>query len=155
MVLCITLDPPRKRVDSHSSSSPHFQAHRARCCQSAKFPRFSVLHTLPPLSFRSHSIGSANLDQLPPRSPRLSITTTPNYSPSAGGYYTYNSSTPPPSSRRKASYGGAELTSTLQPMPVPGSPWKRKLSQTMKSFVVSPRFHRKKYDGKFGVSDAP
>lgn len=138
-------------MDSQCSSSPHFQAHRARCSKSATCPRFSIQHTLPLPFFRSHSIGSANLDQLPPRSPRLSITTTPNYSPSAGGYYTYNTSTPPPSSRRKASYGGAELGSTLQPMPAPGSPWKRKLSQTMRSFVVSPRFHRKKYDGEFGV----
>ena len=44
------LDPPRKRVDSHSSSSPHFQTQRARCCKSAKFPRFRVQHTLLPPS---------------------------------------------------------------------------------------------------------
>lgn len=27
------------------------------------------------------------------------------------------------------------------------TPWKRKLSQTMKHLVVSPRLHRKRYDG--------
>ena len=104
---------------------------------------------------RSQSIGSANLDQIPPRSPRLSAATTPNYSPSATGYYTYTSATPPPKGR-KISYTGTESvvqgSSTLQVAPPssaahPALPWKRKLSKTMKHLVVSPRFHRKRYEG--------
>lgn len=42
-------------------------------------------------------------------------------------------------------------SSTLDPaammLPPPATQWKRKLSQTMKHLVVSPRFHRKRYDG--------
>lgn len=99
------------------------------------------------------------MDQVPPRSPRLSISTAPNYSPSSTGYYTYTSATPPPKGR-KVSYAGTETvvqsSATLQtslpvpggPPPPPGSPWKRKLSKTMKHLVpVSPRFHRKRYEG--------
>lgn len=107
---------------------------------------------------RSQSIGSANLDQVTARSPRLSVSTAPNYSPSATGYYTYTSATPPLNKGRKISYAGTEAvaqpSSTLQAgiqvpgsIPPPGSPWKRKLSKTMKHLVVSPRFHRKRYDG--------
>ena len=98
---------------------------------------------------RSQSIGSANLDQHPSRSPRL----TPNsqYSPSTAGYYTY-SSTPPPPRGRKTSYAGHEAgssaTLTLPPSQSPGSPWKRKLSKTMKNFMGSPRFHRRRMDCK-------
>lgn len=36
--------------------------------------------------------------------------------------------------------------------PPPGSPWKRKLSKTMKHLVVSPRFHRKRYEGSEGTA---
>lgn len=109
--------------------------------------------------FRAQSIGSANLDPLPPRSPRLSaITTNPNYSPSAQGYYTYSTSTPPATRVRKSSQAPIPAdtavsqtgSSTLDPtamMPPTATPWKRKLSQTMKHLVVSPRFHRKRYDG--------
>lgn len=108
--------------------------------------------------FRSQSIGSANLDHIPARSPRLSVATTPSYSPSATGYYTYSSATPPLNKGRKISYSGTDTvvhgSSTLQAgvpalgvVPAPGSPWKRKLSKTMKHLVVSPRFHRKRYDG--------
>lgn len=111
------------------------------------------------LLFRAQSIGSANIDVLPPRSPRLSVTTKPNYSPSAQGYYTYSTSTPPTTRVRKSSHVQSADTaisqtgssSTLDPstiMPPPAAtPWKRKLSQTMKHLVVSPRFHRKRYDG--------
>ena len=114
--------------------------------------------------FRSQSIGSANLDQIPSRSPRLSVATTPNYSPSATGYYTYTSATPPLTKGRKVSYAGTEAvvqgSSTLQVgVPAigggglpPGSPWKRKLSKTMKHLVVSPRFHRKKYEASGGAA---
>lgn len=105
--------------------------------------------------FRAHSIGSANLDQLPPRSPRLSVATAPNYSPSAQGYYTYNAATPPTTRVRKTTTDSltspAGSNSTLDPAsmmpPSVATPWKRKLSQTMKHLVVSPRFHRKRYDG--------
>ena len=108
------------------------------------------------LSLRAQSIGSANLDQLPPRSPRLSVTAATNYSPSAQGYYTY--STPPAARVRKTSHATADIlspqvgnSSTLDSATMmtsqPAAPWKRKLSQTMKHLVVSPRFHRKRYDG--------
>ena len=106
--------------------------------------------------FRAQSIGSANLDQLPPRSPRLSAATAPNYSPSAQGYYTYSTATPPATRVRKVSQAPADglntgSSSTLDSSVVMGqpaaAPWKRKLSQTMKHLVVSPRFHRKRYDG--------
>jgi hypothetical protein len=107
---------------------------------------------------RAQSIGSANLDPLPPRSPRLSVTTNPNYSPSAQGYYTYNTSTPPATRVRRSHAQMTEpavpqtgSSSTLDPTvmmpPPPATQWKRKLSQTMKHLVVSPRFHRKRYDG--------
>lgn len=108
---------------------------------------------------RAQSIGSANLDPLPPRSPRLSVTTNPNYSPSAQGYYTYTTSTPPATRVRKASHaqmtdpavsqtgGSNTLDPTTMMPPPPATQWKRKLSQTMKHLVVSPRFHRKRYDG--------
>lgn len=117
---------------------------------------------------RAQSIGSANLDQLPPRSPRLSSTATPSYAPSSQGYYTYSTATPPSTTRsRKLSHAQAEVSLSLgtgigpggvgtsatldsSSMPPPGaaaSPWKRKLSQTMRHLVVSPRFHRKRYDG--------
>lgn len=106
--------------------------------------------------YRAQSIGSANLDQLPPRSPRLSAAAAPNYSPSAQGYYTYNTATPPSTRVRKVSHApsdglnsgssGTLDSSTVMAPPV-ASPWKRKLSQTMKHLVVSPRFHRKRYDG--------
>ena len=105
---------------------------------------------------RAQSIGSANLDQLPPRSPRLSAAAAPNYSPSAHGYYTYNTATPPVTRVRKVSQAPTDglssgSSSTLDPAtvmaPPAAAPWKRKLSQTMKHLVVSPRFHRKRYDG--------
>ena len=99
-----------------------------------------------PLAGRSQSIGSANLDQLPSRSPRLSTTQTPSYSPSSGGYYTYSSFTPPPNRPRKTSYAGD--SATLQ---VPGSPWKRKFSKKVKDFMGSPRFHRRRMDGECPV----
>lgn len=116
---------------------------------------------------RAQSIGSANLDQIPPRSPRLSAATTPNYSPSAQGYYTYN--TPPAVRVRKTSHAPVDIlapqagnSSTLDPStmmpPHAATPWKRKLSQTMKHLVVSPRFHRKRYDGsnvESPTSDSP
>lgn len=104
------------------------------------------------------------MDQIPTRSPRLSVATTPNYSPSATGYYTYTSATPPLNKGRKVSYAGTESvvqgSSTLQVgvpalgggVPPPGSPWKRKLSKTMKHLVVSPRFHRKRYEGSEGTT---
>lgn len=110
------------------------------------------------LSCRAQSIGSANLDQLPPRSPRLSTTTKPpNYSTSTGDYYTYTSASP--GRGRKISYAAGEnpiQSATLQhgTLPPPGSPWKRKLSQTMKHLVVSPRFHRKRYEGSGVDSEA-
>ena len=101
---------------------------------------------------RSQSIGSANLDQLPPRSPRLSTIAMPNYSPSTTGYYTYSSATPSPGRGRKVSYAGTEhISATLQPgtsSPNLPTPWKRKLSKTMKHLAVSPRFHRKRYEGQ-------
>ena len=108
------------------------------------------------LCSRAQSIGSANLDQMPPRSPRLSSTATPSYSPSAQGYYTYNTATPPTTAKRRASQTPADAlssgnSSTLDSAAVMGPPaphpWKRKLSKTMKHLVVSPRFHRKRYDG--------
>ena len=120
--------------------------------------------TMACIFFRSQSIGSANLDQIPSRSPRLSVATTPNYSPSATGYYTYTSATPPLTKGRKVSYAGTEAvvqgSSTLQVgVPAlgggglpPGSPWKRKLSKTMKHLVVSPRFHRKRYEASEGAA---
>ena len=53
--LYITLDPPRKRIDSQAILPPSFQLQRAR----------------------SHSIGSAGLDTAtPPRSPRLMYVVT-------------------------------------------------------------------------------
>lgn len=109
------------------------------------------------MACRAQSIGSANLDQLPPRSPRLSAAAAPNYSPSAQGYYTYNTATPPATRVRKASQAPADAlgsgssstldSATVMAPAVAASPWKRKLSQTMKHLVVSPRFHRKRYDG--------
>ena len=104
------------------------------------------------------------MDQISSRSPRLSVATTPTYSPSATGYYTYTSATPPLNKGRKISYAGTEAvvqgSSTLQVgvpglgggAPPPGSPWKRKLSKTMKHLVVSPRFHRKRYEGSEGTA---
>ncbi len=135
--------------------------------------------------YRAQSIGSANLDQLPPRSPRFSTTAAPSYATSSQGYYMYSAGTPPSTTRsRKLSHAQAEVTLSLGPGvsgPVPASggggsgspivtssgpgtsstldssavpftgsvatPWKRKLSQTMRHLVVSPRFHRKRYDG--------
>lgn len=112
-----SLDPPRKRIDSKAASSPQLAMQRAR----------------------AQSIGSANLDQLPaPRSPRLSTIAMPTYNPSSTGYYTYTGSSSPGAKSRKVSSGEGAAP--------PGSPWKRKLSQTMKSLVVSPRFQRKRYE---------
>lgn len=109
--------------------------------------------------FRAQSVGSASLDSAPPQSPRLSIVTKPNYSPSTQGYYTYNTSTPPATRGRKTSHAQtADIVTaqagnsntldpgTITPLSAP-TPWKRKLSQTMKHLVVSPRLHRKRYDG--------
>lgn len=85
------------------------------------------------------------------------VTGPKNYSPSSQGYYTYNTSTPPATRVRKTSHAHTDIlapptgnSSTLDPVsinPPPAAPWKRKLSQTMKHLVVSPRFHRKRYDG--------
>jgi len=123
------------------------------------------------LCCRAQSVGSANLDQLPPRSPRLSTTAAPSYATSSQGYYTYSTATPPTAARtRKISHAQAEVSlsmgppvtmtttsvtgssNTLDHSAVPplggmSTPWKRKLSQTMRHLVVSPRFHRKRYDG--------
>lgn len=170
--LCVHLifpDPPRKRIDSRTASSPQMYLQRARWASRLIFDLYQLSRvTSLYCAQRSQSIGSANLDQIPPRSPRLSVATTPNYSPSTTGYYTYTSATPPPKGR-KISYAGTESivqgTSTLQPPPPgnvahPASPWKRKLSKTMKHLVVSPRFHRKRYEasespGSEGGANSP
>lgn len=124
-------DPPRKRVDSTSSN----------------------------LRVRSHSIGSAvGLDSFPSRQTRHNSLATPTYSPSMSGYCTYTTFTPPASrGHRKTSYAtgdtGPNVSATLH-LPItgspqqPGSPWKRKLSQTVKTFMGSPRFHRRRLDGR-------
>jgi BR serine/threonine kinase len=123
-------DPPRKRVDSATAqTSASLYLSRGR----------------------SQSIGSAGLDTSFIRQTRVNSVATPTYSPSAAGYYTYNPSSTPPSSRpRKTSYAPGDtlpppsLTLPLAMSPQqPGSPWKRKLSHTMKTFMGSPRFHRR------------
>jgi BR serine/threonine kinase len=122
-------DPPRKRVDS------------------ATAPSTSSLYLN--TRGRSHSIGSAGLDSTSStRQTRVNSVATPTYNPSAAGYYTYSS----PSSRtRKTSYALGDTASLTLPLGAspqqPGSPWKRKLSQTMKTFMGSPRFHRRHLDG--------
>lgn len=117
---------------------------------------------------RAQSVGSVILEQQQqPRTGRLSTTTAPTYATSSQGYYTYSTVTVPSSSRaRKLSHTQAEVTASLGVGGVPGaggnystldpssihpsgantSPWKRKLSQTMRHLVVSPRFHRKRYN---------
>lgn len=153
---CVT-DAPRKRVDSKCVPSPQLQLQRNRlvCLGESKAARITTFH----IYSRAQSIGSANLDPLPPRSPRLSVTAKPNYSPSTQGYYTYNTSTPPATRVRKTSHApitdsvvaqAPGSSNTLDPAAIPPpapTQWKRKLSQTMKHLVVSPRFHRKRYDG--------
>eukprot|EP00731_Ephydatia_muelleri_P006071 Em0003g319a len=133
-------DPPRKRIDTRSS--------------------------LPDLtSQRAQSIGSANLDQMPSSpSPRLgsvgaASASAQRYTPT--GYYQYST---PPASRaatRKTSYAGPEAAmaaatmaaSTMDTSPIPGSPWKRKISQTMKNIMGTPHFHRKSKPSVEGVPD--
>lgn len=149
------LDQPRKRIDSKCAPSPQLQLQRTRFVPLKNGTDKLSFYLC--ILFRAQSIGSANLDPLPPpRSPRLSTVNKPNYSPSTQGYYTYSTSTPPATRVRKSSHAPAMDTavtqsSTLDPatmMPAPAAtPWKRKLSQTMKHLAVSPRFHRKRYDG--------
>ena len=115
---------------------------------------------------RSHSLGSATLDP-PLRSPRLSSSATPSYVASSQGYYTYNAATPPSTTSKTRKIGQAEAgmalgeslgppivgqgdTSSMHPLGTVTAPWKRKLSQTMRHLVVSPRFHRKRYDSSSG-----
>lgn len=130
-------DPPRKRIDTRSS-----------------------LPDLTSQRFRAQSIGSANLDQLPtsssPRLGSVGAASAPHkYTPA--GYYQYHTPPPPRAATRKTSYAGPDsalATATLDaPSPVPGSPWKRKISQTMKNFMGTPHFHRKKAPSSDGVPD--
>ncbi len=160
MNILLFVDPPRKRIDSRSMSTPHLQAQRSRYEFHMQYnhAHFMLTHTH---TCRAQSIGSANLDQLPPRSPRLSVTNRPsNYSTSSGDYYTYTSASP--GRGRKTSHAGVEqvgqaatLQPGLSPPTTPSAPWRRKLSQTMKHLTVSPRFHRKRYEGGETEASSP
>ena len=86
----------------------------------------------------------------------------PSYTPPTG-YYSYHS--PQPNQRggatRKVSMAGHEcqtLPPTVASVSATGemgapSPWKRRLSTTLKTIVSSPRFHRKRFD-QDGSSEA-
>ena len=170
ILFLLSIDPPRKRIDSRSTSTPHLQVQRARYMMShaPTHPHLPCPHTYTYTHTHTHthraqSTGSAGLDQYSPRSPRLSVTARPtNYSTSSGDYYTYSGASP--GKGRKISSvtepvgHAATLQSGLSPPGPPataGAPWRRKLSQTMKHLTVSPRFHRKRYEGAETEASSP
>jgi BR serine/threonine kinase len=127
-------DPPRKRIDSQAVLPPSFQVQRGR----------------------SQSIGSAGLDTITP--PRSSTGTPPAlYTPT--GYYSYYSPQPQQKggSVRKNSVASSDCQTlptgaTLEGNGGGASPWKRRLSTTLKTIVSSPRFGRRKFDSSHGGS---